>query len=770
MKQLFYAKQNIIRGKNSTFVKIVSLTLGLFISIILFARVAFELNYDTFYQDVDRVYIIKTAWNDEKDGLGDFGSYIIYPTAGTILNSFPEQVESATTLADFCSNVLVHGNTKHKGNIIMADSLYFPTMGIQLYEGNPLDLAMPGVVFLSRSFASEIFGSENPIGKSLEYPMWGKEHSLLVKGIYADIPENTSQNRSQAVVSMSSLGFYTNPRLDWTSGGNYKGVVRLKHKGDAAYINDRINPIIANYLPMEHFKSHGTTGIKVEISPLAELHLENEKVMTMIYIMLLLGFALLLTATLNYVLISISSLSYRAKGVGIHKCNGAGLTSIFGMFLWETAIIVGIAVLLVCFLILNFQDKIQELTGVSLKGLFDIHNLWAPILVVLFLFVVGSILPGKLFSSISVTRIFHRYSEGKKQWKYPLLFFQFGGTAFLLGVMCIVFAQYHYVMSKDLGYNTERLAYVYHSFPQPENTLSNLRHLPYVEKVATADWDMTEARSPFHVKDNSGNILFTPRMNWFDKDFYSFIGIKLKAGKFPSRSGEILVNPEFVKEMGWTGSGVGEVVPEHGTVTGVLDGYFLANRAKMPPFEIQCLNEKRGDCFHVRLKEPFDDNFRRLNEDMKKLYPQDEVIFKSHDSELKKIFHSTRIFRDSTLLASIAILAVTLMGLIGYTNDEVRRRSKEIAIRKINGAKAISIMWLLSRDVSYIALPSVVIGIILAAYAGELWLSMSRDIMPVNPLLYIGAAIMVLAFIFGCVLTKVWRIANANPILSIRNE
>ena len=81
MKQLFYAKQNIIRGKNSTFVKIVSLTLGLFISIILFARVAFELNYDTFYQDVDRVYIIKTAWNDEKDGLGDFGSYIIYPTA-----------------------------------------------------------------------------------------------------------------------------------------------------------------------------------------------------------------------------------------------------------------------------------------------------------------------------------------------------------------------------------------------------------------------------------------------------------------------------------------------------------------------------------------------------------------------------------------------------------------------------------------------------------------------------------------------------------------
>lgn len=109
----------------------------------------------------------------------------------------------------------------------------------------------------------------------------------------------------------------------------------------------------------------------------------------------------------------------------------------------------------------------------------------------------------------------------------------------------------------------------------------------------------------------------------------------------------------------------------------------------MPPFEIRCLPDGEGSCMHLRLKEPFDDNLRRLNTDMKQLYPQDEIVFRSYDDELRSLYRSTRIFRDSVIWASIAILAIILMGLIGYTNDEVCRRSKEIAIRKINGAGSV---------------------------------------------------------------------------------
>ena len=78
-------------------------------------------------------------------------------------------------------------------------------------------------------------------------------------------------------------------------------------------------------------------------------------------------------------------------------------------------------------------------------------------------------MPGRFFSSIPVTQVFRQYTENKKRWKYPLLFVQFAGTAFLVGMTCVVFSQYHYTMSKDLGYNMERLASVYDSYEHVDN-------------------------------------------------------------------------------------------------------------------------------------------------------------------------------------------------------------------------------------------------------------------------------------------------------------
>lgn len=333
-------------------------------------------------------------------------------------------------------------------------------------------------------------------------------------------------------------------------GGNYCGFVRLKHKEDARLINEKINAIIeSKYFPKEHYGQVGVSGIKVRISALRDFHLKNADVVRMIWIMSLLGFALLLAATLNYALVSISSLGYRAKAVGVHKCNGAGTASIFGMFLWETAFFIGASLLLIAFIILNFREKIEELMQVSLNSLFSWQNLWAPATVVLFLFMIGGGLPAVTFSSVPVTRVFRHYSESKKAWKYPLLAFQFGGAAFMVGFMCLVFAQYHYTLSKDLGYNVKNTVYTYHPFPGAGNAVGNLRNLPYVDDVAVSELDMLESRSPYSVNDAGGNYLFAPRVNWFGRDFFSFIGIRLKAGRMPAGPEQILVNEEFVKKM-----------------------------------------------------------------------------------------------------------------------------------------------------------------------------------------------------------------------------
>jgi putative ABC transport system permease protein len=761
MKQIYYAIQNIIRGKDSTLIKVISLSLGLFLSIILFALIGVQLSFDTFYQDNEDIYVVQTEW-DFGDRKIQASPYNIFPTGKTLMKHFPEQVKSVTVIFPWASSAYQHGTKKFSFRTIKSDSLFFQTMGIPLLHGNAKDLAMTDAIFLSESAARKIFGQENPMGKSLN---WANQMDVIVKGIFADIPENTTTHPEAVLCIYDGL-----MRQDWTSGGNFMTMLRLKKKADAHFINERAKAVLANYLPIDDY--YGEMGIKridISVTPLKGYFLQNKKTSSMIFIVSLLGLMLLLTAAFNYALISISSLSHRAKAIGVHKCSGAENSSIFGIFLWETLLITSLSTLVAIFLILNFQQQIEDMVSVKIETLFAPSNLWMPALTIFILFIIGCILPGKLFSSIPVTQVFRRYTEGKKRWKYPLLFVQFISATFFIGFICIIFLQYQYAMNKDLGWSSERLAYTNVQFPNLDNGLSTLRNLPYVEAVEFARSPMWFAYQPEPIKDSNGNIMFYPRFNQGNADFCRLVKLKLIEGNFHTRQGEVIVNQPFVKAMGWTSNGIGEVIPGIGTVTGIIDFYF-PDYKKMEPFLMEWKVSGTGYT-HIRLKEPFDENLIRLNEDMKQIYAQEEIEFWSVSLELEEEFETERTFRDSVLIACIAILAITLMGVIGYTNDEVQRRSKEIAIRKVNGAEAGDILKMLCQDIAIIALPAVLIGTLASAYIGEIWvLSNFKDILSINPLIYISIAIIAIAFILGTVIVKSWRVANENPVISIKSE
>ncbi|WP_373827123.1 ABC transporter permease, partial [Bacteroides heparinolyticus] len=131
---------------------------------------------------------------------------------------------------------------------------------------------------------------------------------------------------------------------------------------------------------------------------------------------------------------------------------------------------------------------------------------------------------------------------------------------------------------------------------------------------------------------------------------------------------------------------------------------------------------------------------------------------------------SVRIFRNVTLWASVTILLIVMMGLMGYANDEIRLRSKEIAIRKVNGAETSDILRLLSQEVLWLAVPSVLLGVFGAYKTGQIWIGRFKDMVPLPVTGYVIVGCLLLAFIVGCVLLKSWYIAKENPVKSIRNE
>lgn len=769
MKQLYYVIRTLLRGRGSNIIKVISLGLGLTMSILLFSRVAFEQSYDTCYKDYDDLYQIYSIFSAEGEQF-EPQKQNCGPVAGAILENFPKEVEAATSIAYFVSSPLYNGSVRIDARKILADSLFFKTMGIEVLSGNPeKDLMQNDVIFLSDDLAQKIYGGENPIGKVISY---NKELQLTVKGTYVDLPENATM-RPEAVISMPTAWSRDWGNYSWRGGDSYYEYIRFRPGADKEVVNARLDAMIQKYRPEEDKKAYGYTAF---VKPIRDVYRDEDQVKRMDSIMSILALAILFIASLNYVLISISSLTYRAKAVGVHKCSGASGGTVFSMFLLETGIIIALALVLMGLILLNFQEFIEDTTAAKLSVLFAPDRIWVPLVVVLVLFIVGGILPGRLFARIPVSQVFRRYTEGKKGWKRPLLFVQFAGVAFICGLMYVVMAQYNYVKDKDMGYNPHRVAIgnVYFGGEEASGpALQFFRGLPYVEEVSSAVSTPVWSYSGSMIEGEGGQSLFSTRFSYALEDYFKMMGMTMKEGRPARASDEIVVNEAFAERMRWGDKALNHPLRAEGRnlkVVGVLKNFHIGSFYQPQDVIMFGYTRTFGNTVHVRLKEPFAENLRRLNKDVSEAYPDKTVDFYSMEDQILNKYNPVRVFSNATILAALTMFFVMLMGLIGYTTDEVRRRSKEIAIRKVNGAESLGILELLSIDVLYVAAPAVIIGIISAAYINGMWMDQFAEQVPLSWPVYILIALVILLLILACVIWKSWRIANENPVNSIKSE
>ena len=599
MKQIYYVIQTLLRGRGSNIIKVISLGLGLTMSILLFSRVAYEQSFDTCFKDYDNLYQVWSIFSVKGEKF-EPQEWNCGPVAGAILENFPKEVESAVSLStSMVSAPLYNGSVRLDDRKIAADSLFFRTMGIDVLNGNPeKDLVQKDIIFLSERFARKVFGEENPIGKTLNYD---HQFDLTVKGIYANLPENATIN-PEAVISMPTLWSRNWNNYSWSGGDSWVEFIRFRPGADKSVVNARIDAMIDKYRPAEDKKEYGYTAF---VQPIRDTYRNYDDVQRMRVIMSILGFAILFIAALNYVLISISSLSYRAKSVGVHKCSGASGGTVFSMFLLET-------------------------------GIFS-------------------------------------------------------------------------------------------------------------------------CRSSYFMRE----------------DFPALMGMTMKTGRMARDKEEVVVNETFAEMMRWGDDVVGRTVYTEGNtfkVVGQLKDFQIESfRTEKMPF-IARGNKNFYGTVHVRLKEPFTENLQKLNHDVAEAFHDQTIDFTGYEKRIENSYNSVRVFRNATLMAAVTMFFIMLMGLIGYTTDEVRRRSKEIAIRKVNGAEASGILEMLSRDILVVAAPAVVIGTVLAWYVNGMWMEQFAERIHISWAVYVLVVMANLVIIVACVLWKSWRIANENPVNSIKSE
>ncbi len=769
MQSIHYAFKTLLHRCSSNVIKVISIALGITMSVLLFSRVAYEQSFDTCFRENDRLMQLWMQWtvNQQKS---DKQEQCVGKLAGTLYEAMPDVFEGATTIGYWMFNApLYRGNVRFNDLKITADSLFFQTMGIDVLKGNAVqDLAQKDVIYLSERLARKIFGDENPIGQVVQY---NKQIPLTVRGIYADIPENATV-RPEAVVSMPSvwsrgIGYYS-----LQGGDSWPSYMRLKADApDLETINRRIGQLLAERMPPGN-------GIEVGafIAPLRDTYRSHEYVQRMSRILFILAAAILFITALNYVLISISSLSRRAKAIGVHKCSGAEAGTVFGMFVWETVFLFAAALLLSAALLYAFRDFVEDTIAAKLDSIFTTDLLWVPVTVLAVLFLISTVLPGRLFARIPVSLVFRRYTEGKQGWKRPLLFIQFAGVTFVLGLLCTVWLQYQYVMNKDTGYNPERIVMNYHevrNWDEAEKIRTFYTPLPYVEEITSSLYYPCGGYSGEMIPDEAGNNLFSTRYDYGCENYTKVMGMTILQGRPQREKNEVLVNEEFARLMHWGDDVLGRTFSSEGgkvKVVGLLKNFQIGSFHSGPlPYVLHYMPQLAYQL-SIRLKEPFAENLQRLNKEAAEAFSGQTVEFESMEKLMAENYNSVRVFRNATLVATVCILFITLMGLIGYINDEMQRRSKEIAIRKVNGAEASHILEMFSRDISRISLPAVILGAVAAWYVGKLWMEQFAVQVDYLTAYYLLSALMIWGLIIACVVVQAWKIANENPVLSLKSE
>ncbi|MCS3060195.1 ABC transporter permease [Bacteroides salyersiae] len=773
MRQIYYSIRTLLRERGSNLIRVISLSLGLTIGILLFSQIVFELSYENCYPEAERLAMVRAQITNLSTGeiMGDDGTnydYTVFaPTANAVAESMPEEVEYAScVLPEREYNIYYEEKLLSDVDYIYVDSCFFQVFGIPLLKGNLKDLIIPGSVFVSERFARETFADEDPVGKILSAD---KQNTFTIRGVYKDVPENTMLTHDFVVSIYNNNGGYQAGN-GWNGNDVFYTFLRLRRESDMDKVNDNIQRVIEKYTEttIDDWK------MDYSIIPLVKRHLDSPDVQKRLVIYGFLGFAIFFVAIMNYMLISIATLSRRAKSVGVHKCSGASSTNIFSMFLAETGILVILSVLLSFLLIFNAREMIEDLLSVRLSSLFTWGTLWVPLLTILVLFVLAGGIPGRLFSRIPVTQVFRRYTDGKKGWKRSLLFVQFTGVSFVLGLLLVTLLQYGHLMNRDMGIDVTGLTEAESWLPKErvEHIKDELRRQPMVEGVTVATHSVLGQYWTRGLMSNDGKRLATLNFNYCHYNYPEVMGIKIIEGTPMKKGGDLLVNEELVRLMRWTDGAVGKRV---NNVAGTVVGVFRDIRnesfyAAQSPIILIGTEEQANHTFDVRLKEPFDENLKRLNEYMEKTFPDVSLHFMSVDHMVKDLYKDVYRFRNSVWITSCFILLIVIMGLIGYVNDETQRRSKEIAIRKVNGAEAFHVLRLLTRDILYVSVLSILIGTAVSYFAGRAWLDQFAEQIELNPLLFIGTALFIQLLIIVCVVLRAWHIANENPVNSIKNE
>ena len=776
--------------KNSDIlIKVLSLGIGLAVGIVLIAKVFFELSYDSFYKEIDRVYTINT-WISMQGNERDYGQ-----VSGAVSVGFMEEVPGVeqgtrTTFVFNGDTYLDEDGNKLRGTLVCADTCFFKVFDRPILAGDPVKvLSKWGCVMVSRSFAEKMGGIQECIGKQIaNADMDGMK--LTIEGVFEDFPKNGSLDYD-ILLSMDTYGKQSTD--NWLGNDRYKGYVKLMPGVDPNTLTEAIRKMQEAHQPLEQIEAQGTS-LKYFLKPFSKMHTSNPEVKSQVILLSIVAALLILISLLNYILIVISSMVKRSKEVGVRKCYGAEGKHIYGMLTKEALLHIILSLALAAVIIFAGRSIVENLLGVPFQTLLVPQSILAIAAVLVFVLIISIVVPAELYQRIPVYAALKNYTENSRNWKLGLLGFQVLINVFLVVMMLIIGRQYQKVTHADTGYDYDNLYYI-SLFDGDRQAITRavrtLESLPEVSGVATAynlPYNGSNGDNVYLPDDDRDLFNIADQYECSD-GFYDLMGIEFLEGRAPRDSSEIVVDEKFVTKMAeftdWRDGAVGKQVFITGhersseqersyfTISGVYKSYLIGNLTGVDPRPSALFYGEIGSMSswmpHILFKvrpEALENVRGALNEAL----PDKEINIVSYEEEMRAAYADSKKMRNTMALGAVFSLLIALLGLIGFIRDESLRRSKEMAVRKINGATTRDILGVFATDIMKLSAVMAVIACLAAFFVAHKWLEQFAEKVSLNPLYFIGGAALVLLIVLGVVVLNCLRIARANPVESLKNE
>lgn len=789
MNAFTLAGRRLFKPGEHTISKLLTLSLGFAVSLLLLSIVIFQYSFERDYPEYERICKIQTNYK-MRVSKGQAESNVFSQVSGAVAPAMQEEIPDVematryTTTGDL--SYVTENNASYKGYTFYADDKFFEVFDVPLLAGDRASILKDRTKCLvSESFAQKMGG--DVLGKRIS-PRMTPGVFITIEGVYKDFPKN-SEIKGDVILCILNLG--EKSLNNWMGNDRYRGYVRLRKGVKPESLKEAIWEMQKRHQDMEAMKK-SDLELHYELIPISRLRFQDPTLVNMVRIQEIVGIAVLLISLLNYVLMTIASMVNRRKGAAIRKCYGATSLQIERMMIWETFIYLFIALFLAVILLAAFNKPLESLTSVPLLYLISWRLAFVLIAVLTVSTFVMGWLPGWVLSKTPVMNIFRKSAEHNRTWKLSLLFVEIMASAFLIGMLTVTGMQYRHMVIQDAGYQVKGLYFTELRNIDKEKLptiIDQLKKIPGFEGYSlTTSMPASPGQSGDNLSDPVSERELINVADLFDVDEYHFDLYKFKlleGRKFDAatvKGKEIMVSRKsaetVAEQMGWQDGVVGKEIflSSYGKVTirGVYED-ILVRRAHLSPYPEKMASVMvYGDEWILYLTARFDrmdgELMAEINDILQQADPYKETTFEDMEAELLKRFDAAKTFRNTILFGSAIAILIALVGLIGYVNTEVNRRRKELAIRKINGAGAIDIYRLFVLDIFKISIPAVLVGLIATFYFGANWLEKFnyRISLTIWPFLAVGLLVMLI--IIAAVVFNVRRLIRQNPVESIKYE